>query len=355
MSNPSHLPPVNCWVLLDGRRGHENQALGLAQSLARLHDITLKTHRLNVNPLLSALPVPLQRPLGAQLTRYGFEADIKKADIIIGCGRQTIAPLRQIKRAYPDCFTVYIQNPQIAAEHFDLVIAPRHDDLSGPNVEAAIGSPSKITPQTLKDSAQYFSERLEAFPRPQAAILIGGPSKIYSLPPIAVDNHIHHAQRLLDAGYSLLISTSRRTPAHARQKWKALTERNSEHIWFYDALDNPHETKPDIITNPYPAFLSSAEIILVTQESTNMLTEACLTGKTVFTLEMHENRKYRHKTHKFRAFHQSLNNRCHIAPFTYPFEPRSYEPLNETPLLALKLWQRFLSHKSAYPQTPQKA
>jgi len=347
MSEPAHIPHLNCWIVTDGRRGIQNQAEGLAQALARHHPLALKRYKISHNPAFKALPSGLQMRLRPNLSHYGLPLNQENdapgmAEIIIGCGRQAIAPLRIIKRKSPAIFTVYIQDPKIAPEHFDLVIAPRHDGLSGPNVETMIGAPSKVTPQSLKAAAHIMTKPLSAFPGPHAAILIGGPSKIYDMPSAVIEQHIAHAQTLLDAGFSLLISTSRRTPPAALELWKNLAQQNPNHIWFYNGSSAQSDETEVSAPNPYQAFLQNAQIILVTQESTNMLTEACITAKPVFTLEMREKPKYKNKAHKFSTLYQSLAERCHLAPFAYPFKVRAYAPLNETPQMAEKIWQRFL-------------
>jgi len=72
-----------------------------------------------------------------------------------------------------------------------------------------------------------------------------------------------------------MITTSRRTPKSSIQDYKQFASKH-ENVWLYDGEGE----------NPYYAFLGGADAILVTEESTNMLTEACATGKPVFRLSM---------------------------------------------------------------------
>ena len=100
-----------CWVLSDGRRGIENQALGLAEAAARLRpfDIVQKTiaHRKSIQ----LLPPGLQLAFKSKPADYGLAAPFPR--LAIGCGRQAIAPLLALKNICgSDIFTVYIQNPR---------------------------------------------------------------------------------------------------------------------------------------------------------------------------------------------------------------------------------------------------
>lgn len=251
-------------------------------------------------------------------------------DIAIGCGRQAIAPLMALKRAAPAIFTCYIQDPHVGAEHFDLVIAPEHDDLSGPNVEPMIGAPGRITRDMIVKATVVFEDRLNAMPMPRVAMLIGGTSKSHKLTEA---NHRQHKQAAVDAldqGYSLLITASRRTPDWVIADYAALATKH-DNIWLYDGTGKD---------NPYFAFLGGADVILVTEDSTNMLTEACATGKSVFTLAMTG------KAGKFQALYDALSARCHMAPYAGHFNAADYEPLDETSRIASHVWAHIDARKA---------
>ena len=125
-------------------------------------------------------------------------------------------------------------------------------------------------------------------------------------------------------GYSLLITTSRRTPDWAIKDYKLL-DSDHDNVWSYTG-EGP---------NPYFAFLGGAEIILVTEDSTNMLTEAASTGKPVFTLPMQG------KPGKFQLLYDSLSERCNMHPYKKSLEVASYKPLEETQRMAKQLWAHY--------------
>ena len=310
----------NCLVISDGRRGIENQALGLAESCAMLRPLRIKTHHILHGKALSALPPKLQLPI----TKF----DLPECEIAIGCGRQAIAPLIYLKRKRPAVMTIYIQDPRMDPSAFDLVIAPEHDELSGPNVITMLGSPNRITKEKLSAGRTDFAAELSEYTAPFAALLIGGTSKTHDLDLPSHEAHIDAALDLRAAGYSLLITTSRRTPDFAKSAWARFAA-NDENVWLHEG-EGP---------NPYFAFLESAEIILVTEDSTNMLTEACTTGKAVYRLPMAG------QAGKFKNLYAALETRCGVTLFKGQKVRHDYARLDETARAAKIVWEKYDQRK----------
>lgn len=315
--------PLTCWVVSDGRRGIENQALGLAEACARFRPLDIKRHVIESGGAFKAASPKIQLAMRSDPFRYGLPAPYP--DIAIGCGRQAIAPLMALKKAAGDnIFTVYVQDPRIEAESFDLVVAPEHDKVSGENVLKMIGSPNRITRTELIAQVLNFQERLAALPMPRVAMLIGGPSKAHKLTEDVHAAHMKAAQDTLASGRSLLLTTSRRTPDWAVDAYRQFAD-GKEDVWYYESGE----------PNPYLAFLGGADTILVTEDSTNMLTDACSTGKSVFTLPMGG------RSGKFQKLYDSLSERCHVRPYDARFKTETYAPLDETSRVAQKVLQRY--------------
>lgn len=312
---------LHCLVLSDGRRGIENQALGLAESCAALRPLTVQTYHVAHHPALAALPPK------AQLRLAKF--DLPKCDIAIGCGRQAIAALLDIKRKRPAVMTVYVQDPRMDPLAFDLVIVPEHDAIRGGNVQVMIGSPNRVTREKIIGETLHFAAGLEALPMPRTAMMIGGSSKTHKLDKASHDAHIAAAKALSESGQSLLISTSRRTPDFAILGWKRFAS-DHDHVWLHDG-EGP---------NPYFAFLGGADMILVTEDSTNMLTEACAAGKPVFRLPMTGD------PGKFQTLYDALDRRCGVTLHRGQTSGDDYTPLNETARVAERIWEQFDSAKT---------
>jgi len=319
---------LTCFVISDGRRGIENQALGLAEAAGRLRPFEIIKHTLENGAAFKAASPTLQFAMKSKPSDYGLKG--APPHIAIGCGRQAIAPLLALKKTTPDTFTVYIQDPRMDTDRFDLIIAPKHDSLTGHNIETMIGSPNRVTEAEIIGQMLSFADGLAELPMPRAAMLIGGTSKTHKLGKAEHSAHLKTAHNLIKKGYSLLVTTSRRTPDWAIQDYKLL---DSDHdaVWGYFG-DGP---------NPYFAFLGGADIILVTEDSTNMLTEAASTGKPVFTLPMQG------KAGKFQQLYNQLSERCHIRPFDGDFNATDYAPLNETKRMARQLWAHYEARTAA--------
>jgi mitochondrial fission protein ELM1 len=312
----------HCLVLSDGRRGIENQALGLAESCAALRPLKLRQHHVSHSKMVAALPPRAQLRLG--------KFDLPKCDIAIGCGRQAIAPLLYLKSCRPEVMTVYVQDPRMEGSAFDLIIAPEHDALQGDNVESMIGSPNRVTKDKIILETLNFATGLSKLAMPRTAMLIGGTSKTHNLDKDTHQSHLEIARTLRTAGQSLLISTSRRTPDFAVADWRRFSSDN-DHVWLHDG-DGP---------NPYFAFLGGAEMILVTEDSTNMLTEACATGKPVYRLPMSG------KPGKFWTLYGALERRCGASAYAGQLSGDDYAPLNETARVAQRVWERYDARKTA--------
>lgn len=307
-------------VVSDGRRGIENQALGLANAVAQQSDLPceITPHTLSYRPGFAALSPSLQLTM-----RRDF--GLPEADLIIGCGRQAIAPLIAQRRCNRQSFTVYVQDPRTAPSRFNLVIAPEHDGLRGPNVDTMIGSPNRIRRDIIIGETLAHSARLAALPMPRAMVAIGGTSKTHTLGRATIQSHLTAARVLRQKGYSLLVTTSRRTPKPAQKAWHAFAE-SQDNIWLHTPESDGE--------NPYFAFLGGADILLVTEDSTNMLTEACSTGKPVYRLAMDG------EPGKFQQLYDTLKTRCHVRRWAEDQEPRPYMALNETGRMAQRILER---------------
>ena len=129
-----------------------------------------------------------------------------------------------------------------------------------------------------------------------------------------------------------MITTSRRTPRWAVVQYSQV-EKDRANIWVWNGYKN------NMGENPYFAFLGAADAILVTQDSTNMLTEACATGKPVFTLPMSG------ASGKFKTLYSELKKRCHVSTFNGDITAPSYPPLDETARIAKIITDRLLAGK----------
>lgn len=320
------MPYDTCWVLTDGRRGMENQCLGLAEAVGL--DVSVK--RINPRAPWKYLPESLfGRPWPLPFLALGKTSDSLESPwprLLIACGRKTVAYSIAIRRlSEGKTLTVQTQDPRIDAKHFDLVVPPLHDGLSGDNVMAILGSPNRINAESLAAGASQFSKSFADLPRPLVVVLIGGTSNNYQLTPEIIDQLAEQLKALAKAGVGLAITPSRRTGAENIARLQLALQGTGAYIWDGSGNDNA--------PNPYFGLLGLADHILVTEESTNMVTEAAATGKPVHIVKLEGG------SAKFDTFHAQMAQRGITRTFTGQLDTWTYDPLNETQKVAQHIKQ----------------
>lgn len=305
---------LSLWVVTDGRAGIENQALGLAEAVARLTpaDITIK--RVRWRGWMRRLPSRLNPLPLASLAPGSDRIAPPWPDLWIANGRASIPLSIAVRRwSRARTFVVQLQDPLRSPRLFDLVIPPRHDRLEGANVFPITGTPHRVTPERLTAEYERFRPQLEALPRPRVAVLIGGRSKAFDISAATAARLANEIAAAVEtAGGSVMVSFSRRTPPAAERILRAALERLPGVIWSGEG------------PNPYFAFLAAADHILVTEDSANMPAEAAASGAPVHLLKVDgaQARKQR--------FHAELAERGIARPFTGDLDGWVYETLHET-------------------------
>lgn len=254
-------PPV-IWVVTEGLVGTENQCLGVAEALG-------------MTPIVKR--VGLRQPWKLLSPYLGFECSATFSeplnpawpDILITSGRKSIAVSRYIKKkSQGKTFTVHIQDPRINPKQFDMVVVPEHDPTRGENVFVTIATPNKMTDKKLTLAKEEFTHLFDKIDSPRIAVLIGGSTKRYHF---TLDDTKKLVQKLLPLK-NMMITTSRRT---GEENISYLKDTLSHH-YFWNGQS----------PNPYMGIVAWADIILVTSDSTSMISEAATTGKPVYVIPM---------------------------------------------------------------------
>jgi len=307
-----------CWVISDGRAGILNQGLGLAEAIGLAVEVKTVHPRWPWTWLpVTAWPAPFSS-LGPDSASFAPPWP----RLAIGCGWRSIPFMLAIKRlSRGRTFTVQLQDPRIAPSNFDLVVPPEHDQLTGPNVIATLGSPNRISKQKLDDAAEHWRERFEDYPSPRIGVLIGGKSKSHRFTEDDAKAFVEQLKPLVD-NVSLITTASRRTG----DIQTVIISRGlaSMRSYFWDGVSE----------NPYFAILALCDAFLVTSDSTNLLTEAAATGKPVHIVAIPGGNA------KFDRLYQSLIDRGIARRFTGKIETWGYPPLNETARVAAEIRQR---------------
>ena len=320
--------PLSIWVVSDGRTGMENQALGLAEAVQRLTPARISVRRLRWRKGLDRLPSALKTSWMLDLSSDPTEPAAGEAwpDLWIAAGRAALPMSARIRAASGGkTFVVQTQDPRWRNSAYDLIVAPNHDRVKGPNALSITGSPHRVTLDRLAEGAEDFAGALEPLARPRVAVLVGGRSRAFDLPQThAAELAGRIADAVEAAGGSLMLTFSRRTPDAARLVMAERLGGLPGLIWDGEG------------PNPYFAFLHFADHILVTEDSANMAAEAASTGKPVHILPMIALKP----ADKFARLHADLRQRGAARPFDGSLEGWSYAPLRETERAARAVLER---------------
>ena len=300
----------HAWVVTDGVIGAEKQCIGLAERVG----LPFEVKRIKVRAPWRWLPPQAWiKPLAAP----GHDGDRLAPpwpDLLIASGRKAAAPSIAVRGASAGhTFTVQIQNPVMALDHFDLVVAPRHDRLEGANVVSTTGSLHGLTPDILARAAERFEGRLAGLARPRVLVLVGGANKVYRF---GVQEAKVLATDLASLPGSLLVTTSRRTGAEQTRALVAGLPADRAVVW--DGAGD----------NPYPGWLGLADAVVVTGDSVNMVTEACAAGRPVYVVDLPGG------SAKFRAFHELMRAGGHTRQFQGQLADWTPTPLDDTQMVA---------------------
>lgn len=309
-----------CWVLTDGKTGMDAQALGLAEAVG----LPIVTKTLDLAWPWSWVP-PMLWPPGV-LGHRGGARDLAPPwpDLLISCGSNAVGPALEVKRrAGNRPVAVHIQHPHVPLARFDLIAAPMHDRVDGSNVIGTRGALNRVTPERLAQAAVGVQDQIRDLPHPHVAVLIGGSNNAYRLAPDtmrAIAGKLAAMAR--DAGAALLVTPSRRTGSENTETLKTALRDVPGAFW-----DGTGE-------NPYFGYLAAADAIVVTGDSVNMVSEACMTGKPVHVIDLPGP-----GSDKFRRFHERLRADGLTRSFEGRLEHWSYPPLDDTARVAAAVRQ----------------
>lgn len=253
------LGDARIWVITDGKIGDLVQCRGVARRLSALVEERVVAPDAPWDWISPRGPIPP----GDRPGRVGSPIAPPYPNIVIASGRRTVPYLRAIKRAHPNTFTVFLKNPRLRSKAIDLVWAPVHDDLTGGNVFCTDTGPHPFTDQVLAEAKASGLARFATVPAPRVGVIVGGDSGSVKY------DAAHSAQCAAAiaagvAGRRALIVPSRRTPdALAKALKSALPT-----AWYWDGSG----------ANPYLEILTTADQLIVTGDSHNMVSEACLAG-----------------------------------------------------------------------------
>lgn len=257
------------WVLADDRPGNVAQCLGVAECLGEPFRIVNVRYNLLGrwhNFLVGAHRHAMTRESRAELTPPWPK-------LAIAAGRRTAPLALWLKRKHGTRLVQIMDPGWPGRSKFDLIAAPRHDDLpEAENVIHTLGSCHRASPALLKAEGEKWLPRLAHLPRPWLVLSVGGATKDYDFPVFRAQQMMAQTLTLARAqGASILVTTSRRTGPKLEAAIQALLPDGS---YFHPWRDGDE--------NPYLGMVALADTIVATGDSMNMCSEACANGGAVY-------------------------------------------------------------------------
>jgi mitochondrial fission protein ELM1 len=311
-----------CWVIFDaGKVGTGNQCIGLAEALG----LTPVVYEISARfPWKYLIPSMWFNSAKGIIDQEGKFLTAPWPDVIIAAGRASAAPVVEFRRlSQGKTKTIQLQSPTMSPKHFDLVIAPVHDRYYGPNVLHTKGALHRVTKERLQSEAERVKDTLAHLPRPLVTVLVGGTNRRYSLTPEVVQDLKQKLKHWVDTyGVGIAILPSRRTEIVNREELVEAFKDMPAVIW---------DCKSE---NPYFGYLGLADYIVVTSDSVSMTSEACFTGKPVYTYHLPGGAAVS------RRFHSLFEKEGFTRPMGEKLETWTYPVLDEFPRILAEIKSR---------------
>ena len=300
-------------LLTEGMHGMISQVEGLAKAL----DIDFTHHKVELNKFWKLIP-----PKFTPVSNFAFNSiTANDFDIIISCGRKSVIPSIYLKKnSKKKVHNIHIQDPKVSLNNFDFIIAPEHDGLTGENVILSKGSIHYLTKEEITNNHEYLSEKLNN-EKEYLSLILGGPNKYYDYNEKNLIKIFDKIKSILESNnLQAIIIPSMRTP-------KKIIDFTQNYLGENNLVIKQVDKKA------YLSSLSLAKYIVVTCDSTSMISEAALTGKPIYIAEIpaksndYRFRKFRDLFHKLKII-KNLNEKVEIW---------NYEILDETNRIAKEI------------------
>ena len=294
-------------LLTEGMHGMISQVEGLAKAL----DIDFTHHKVELNNFCKLIP-PIFLPV-SQIVYKKF--DYSGFDVIISCGRKSIIPSIHLKKiSNKKVFNIHIQDPKVRLDNFDFIVAPEHDDIQGQNVIKTKGAIHYLTENEINENKNYLNSFIKKDEREVWALILGGPTKYYDYSTKNLKYIFSIIYKLLQKhNLQLVVIPSMRTPA------KTIDFAN-------EYFGENHTIIKNVDKKAYLSALAISKNIIVTCDSSSMISEAALTGKPIYVANILPKRNDK-RFQRFRNLFRDLNITRNLGE---EVETWNYQKLDET-------------------------
>ena len=297
-------------LLTEGLHGMISQVEGLAKAL----DLDYFHEKIVLNNPWNFVP-PSFTPKHKLIFKNQIEKDY---DIIISCGRKSVIPSIILKKnSNKKIINIHIQNPKVSLTNFDFVIVPEHDGIDGNNVFVSNGAIHYVTMDEIIENSNYLKNKVQK-DKDIITLILGGPNKYYDYTDENMINIFSKIKKNLDEkNLQLIVIPSNRTPTKTIQFAK-------------EYFNNNRLVIENIDKKAYLSSLALAKFIIVTCDSSSMISEAALTGKPLYVAMIPP----RKRDKRFQKFRNLLESKNVIRYLENDLDIWNYEKLDETKRIA---------------------
>lgn len=292
-------------VLDDGNKGNLIQSLGIAKNFPdseiEIYKVCLKGPSYSlpgrkgkykiVSKAVSLFCLFKMWNIGMKVAEIFMEKckiPEKKFDFVISAG-SFLAPFNLLFSKKTGAKSINIMTPAIIPlSYFDIAIIPYHDSLKistlPSNVIVSFGSLNVIDDEILEREKEKLVEKRGIPDGKKIGILIGGDDQNYRISVNWIEKFIDSLKKIKE-DKKFLITTSKRT---SKNTVKFLMEKISElENVFYAEFPGISEE------SHYFGILGISDILIVTEDSINMVSEAITAGKPTLIIGVERKREKR--------------------------------------------------------------
>ena len=302
-------------LLTEGMHGMISQVEGMAKALNAEY-----SHKIVGLSFPWDLIPPKFTPISQIVLKDKIYISNKESpDLIISCGRKSVIPSIFLKRKNSKIFTIHIQDPKVSFKNFDAIVAPEHDSLKGENIYTSKGAIHYITEIEINKAKEYLTDKIKS--EKVVSLILGGPNKYYSFNSDQIINIFNQIKsNFVTNGYKVIVIPSMRTP-------KEIIDLAKKEMGSCGYVVNKVDKQ---------AYLSAyglANFVIVTCDSTSMISEAATSGKPIFVAHM----KPKKNNYRFKRFFELFKQMRITRDLGEKVETWTYNKHNEAQRIALEL------------------
>ena len=302
-------------LLTEGMHGMISQVEGMAKALNAEYEHKIIRLRFPWN-LIPPKFSPISRIVLKDKTYITENNDF---DLVISCGRKSVIPSILIKKIKSKIFSIHVQDPKVRFKNFDAIVAPEHDGLKGNNIYNSKGAIHYITEPEITKAKPYLLDKIKS--QKIVSLILGGPNKYYKFDKEELKKIFKIIKSdFVSKGYKIIIIPSMRTP---KESIDLAINEMAEFGYVVNKVDK----------QAYLSAYALANYIIVTCDSTSMISEAATSSKPIFVAHM----KSKRNNYRFQRFFDLFKQMGIIRDLGEKIETWSYNKHNEAQRIALEL------------------